>query len=100
MTLEGNPAPATGFTVGRAIAITFLVLFSNIVRFAAIMLIVGVPAIALFILGSMFTGADVTAGSGIALQFSQPTILSTLLILSLMVCTGLGYLLAVSALIH
>ncbi len=102
MSVQENPAaPGTGFAVGRVVALTFLVLFTNIIRFAAIILIVAVPVIAFFVLGSMFPTADVTAaGSGIQLQFNKPTMLSALFILVGALLAVLGYLLVVSALIH
>jgi hypothetical protein len=100
MSVEGNAAPSR-FTVGGVIAATFSVLFRNVIRFVAIILIVAVPVIACFVGGGMLLSGDMTTNGGrINFEFNGPDSLGIPFILCVALLAGLGYLLILSALIH
>jgi len=100
MSIAGSSGPPR-FTVGGVIATTFSVLFRNLVRFVAIILIVGVPVIGFFIGGAMLLSGELTStGAGFDVRFSGASGFETLFVIASMLLMVLGYLLVLNALVH
>jgi len=98
VTIDGN-AGAPRFSVGRVISQSLSVVFGNLFRFLAIILVVGVPLFLLIVVGVMAVGLSLReTGAGFTIQ--NPDIAGTLFMLAFVFLFLLAYFLIQSALTY